>query len=197
MSTILDILGAIVIGGFLLLAIIRMNGTTVESTYVYSADLTVQSNLVAVGGLIEYDFRRIGYCADPSKIPDPSKSILAADSNRIKFLTDVDSDGNVDTVQFYVGPTSELSGTPNPRDRLLYRVVNQEQAKGVNLGVTQLSLQYYDALADLLSFPITVPSAIYTMRISLTIENSAAYNEKYTTAFWRQIRLAARNLRNR
>ncbi len=197
MSTILDILGSIVIGGLLLLTIIRVNAKSAESTYVYSGDFAVQSNLVAVGELIEYDFRRIGYCADPTKIPDPSKSILAADSNSIKFLTDVDSDGNVDTVQFYVGPTSQLSGTPNVRDRLLYRVVNQGSAIGVNLGVTQLTLQYYDALGNLLSFPITVPSAIYTMRISLTIENSAAYNEQYSKAFWRQIRLAARNLRNR
>jgi hypothetical protein len=33
--------------------------------------------------------------------------------------------------------------------------------------------------------------------IDLTIEDVAAYNGQYSSAFWRQIRLATKNLRNR
>jgi hypothetical protein len=136
------------------------------------------------------------------KIPDPSKSIIAADSNSITFLTDEktagnpDGDGIVDTMRYFVGPTSECSGTPNPRDRNLYRVVNGNSMYA-NLGVTQFELNFFDALGAPISFPITVPSEIYTMQINITVENTAAYDENYSTAFWRQIRLAARNLKNR
>ncbi len=69
-----------------------------------------------------------------------------ADSNSIRFITDVDSDGNVDSISYYTGPISELASTPNPRDRFLYRVVNTETPVGTNLGVTAFNLVYYDAL---------------------------------------------------
>ena len=58
-------------------------------------------------------------------------------------------------------------------------------------------MTFYDALGNKLNFPITTPGEIFTMQIDLSVENVAAYNEQYSTAFWRQIRLAARNLRNR
>lgn len=196
-STLLDIIGSTIIGAMLLMILFRMNDAAVENTYVYGGELLVQQNLVEVVTLLEYDFRKIGYCADWQKIPDPSQAILAADSNDITFLTDFDSDGNVDTLRYFTGPTSQLSSTANPRDRMLYRVENNESPKGANLGVTQFSMIYFDAIGNVINFPITVPSEIYTMQINITVENTEAYDENYSSAFWRQIRLAARNLRNR
>jgi hypothetical protein len=35
------------------------------------------------------------------------------------------------------------------------------------------------------------------MQIDIRVENVAAYDEEYRYAFWRQIRLASRNLDNR
>ncbi|HET56715.1 MAG TPA: hypothetical protein ENN33_16090 [Ignavibacteria bacterium] len=196
-STLIDILGSTIIGGMLLLILFRMNDAAVENTYVYGGELIVQQNLVEVVTLLEYDFRKIGYCADWTKIPDPSHAILAADSNDITFLTDLNSDGNVDTLRYFTGPTSDLTGTANPRDRMLYRVENNETPRGANLGVTEFSMIYFDAIGNELSFPITHPSQIYTMQINITVENTDAYDENYSSAFWRQIRLAARNLKNR
>ncbi len=100
-------------------------------------------------------------------------------------------------MHYYLGPASELLNTPNPRDRILYRVVNSEVPVGVNLGVTQFNLTFFDVLGNLINFPIAVPGEIYTMQIDITVEDVAAYDEKYSTAFWRQIRLVAKNLRNR
>ncbi|MDX9924589.1 MAG: hypothetical protein RBS48_07470 [Ignavibacteriaceae bacterium] len=196
-STLIDILGSTLVGGMLLLILLRMNEAATKNTYVYGGELIVQESLVEIVTLLEYDFRKIGYCKNWQKIPDPTKAILIADSNRIVFQTDVNNDMIVDTMKYYVGPASELTVTPNPRDRFLYRVVNGETPKGVNLGVTQFKLIYYDAFGNLLSFPITKPGQIYTMRIDLKIENYAAYDNEYSSVFWRQVRLAARNLRNR
>lgn len=196
-SSLIDVLGATIVGGLLLLILWRLDDSAVENTYVYSSELTVQENLVSVVQLLEYDFRKIGYCADWEKIPDPSKAIIMADSNSIKFETDINNDGNVDTLYYYLGPKSELSNTPNPNDRLLYRVVNNETPRSANLGIVQFNLIYFDALGNKLNFPITQPGEIYTIEINITVENPAAYDNNYSTAFWRQIRLAARNLQNR
>ena len=196
-STIIDIIGSTLIGGMLLMILFRMNDAAVENTYVYGGELLVQQNLVEVVSLLEYDFRKIGFCADWQKIPDPSHAIISADSNDITFLTDLDSDGNVDTLRYFTGPTSELSVTANPRDMMLYRIENNESPKGANLGVTQFNMLYFDAIGNVIHFPITVPSEIYTMQINITVENTEAYDNNYSSAFWRQIRLAARNLRNR
>lgn len=196
-STLIDIMGSTIIGGMLLVILFRMNDTAVENTYVYGGELLVQQNLVEVVTLLEYDFRKIGYCADWSKIPDPADAILLADSNDITFITDLDSDGNIDTLRYFTGPTSELTGTANPRDRMLYRVENNESPKGANLGVTQFNMVFYDAIGAVIPFPITQPRQIYTMQINITVENTDAYDENYSSAFWRQIRLAARNLKNR
>ncbi|NWF90150.1 MAG: hypothetical protein HXY50_11910 [Ignavibacteriaceae bacterium] len=200
-SDIIDLAGSFLIGGLILLILFRMNGAAVENVYNNGGELSLQQNLSVTAKVLEDDFRKIGYCLDWKKIPDPSKSILMADSNRIRFLTDVDNgsgpDGEVDTLLYALGPTSELAVTPNPRDRFLYRIINNETPRGVNLGVTQFKLIYFDALGDTINYPIAVPSEIYTIEINLTVENTAGYNEQYSSAFWRQIRLVARNLRNR
>lgn len=185
-----------------MLILFRMNDAAVENVYNNGGELSLQQNLSVTAKVLEDDFRKIGYCETWTKIPDPSKSILLADSTRIRFLTDVDKDGSgpdgeVDTLLYALGPTSELAVTANPRDRFLYRIINSETPRGVNLGVTQFKLIYFDALGDTINYPVTVPSEIYTIEINLTVENTAGYNEQYSSAFWRQIRLVARNLRNR
>ena len=196
-SVILDILGSTVIGGILMMNLFQINSSAVENNYTGNGELIAQTNLSTTVQVLEIDFRKIGYCADWEQIPIPTQAIISADSSSIKFLTDVDSDGIVDTMHYYLGPTSELLSTPNPRDRFLYRVVNSEVPAGVNLGVTQFNLTFFDVLGNPISFPIAVPGEIYTMQIDITVEDVAAYDEKYSSAFWRQIRLAAKNLRNR
>lgn len=196
-NVILDIIGSIIIAGILMLSIFRVNNSSTEDLYKGTGNLIAQTNLATVVQILEIDFRRIGYCADWKKIPVPTEAILNADSTGIRYLTDVDKDGNVDTMYYYFDPLTDIPGTPNPRDRFIYRVVNSETPVGVNLGVTQFSLEYYNALGSKLSFPISDPREIFTMQIDITVEDVAAYDEKYQTIFWRQIRMAARNLFNR
>ncbi|MFC2139934.1 PilW family protein [Bacteroidota bacterium] len=203
-STLLDILGSMVIGGMLLLIIFRMHDANVENIYTNSAELIVQQDLTAIVELIEYDFRKIGYCKNYYKIPNPAAAIIHADTSRISFLTDVaepptypQGDGIIDTLSYYLGPTSELSITPNPDDKLLYRVLNNDTPAGSNLGVTFFYIIYFNALGAILPTPVQNPGEIARMEIAVQVENVAAYDEKYSTIFWRQIRLVARNLNNR
>jgi len=197
-STILDILGSIVVGGLLLLMLFRTNDSVAENNYQFRGELIAQQNLKTVVSILEHDFRKIAYCKDPVKLPDPSKAILFADSSQIRFLTDENNDGNVDTMDYYIGSTSELPSTPNPNDRFFYRVVNNEIPKGVNLGITRFKLIYFNASGDTIkNLPVPIPGAITTMQIDIVVEDVWGYNKKYSSAFWQQLRLAARNLNNR
>lgn len=196
-STILDILGSIIIGGVLMTIVFRLNDAATEKTYNNSGELALQQNLATVAQIVEYDFRKIGYCADWNKLPDPSKAILYADSSEIKFLTDIEPDGNLDSLHYYLGPVSELSATENPRDRILYRVINDTIPAQSNLGITQFKMVYYDALGDTIYLPISNYGIIASVEINITVENVAAYDTSYSKAYWRQIRMVARNLKNR
>ncbi|MCH7770862.1 MAG: hypothetical protein IIA49_07585 [Bacteroidetes bacterium] len=130
-------------------------------------------------------------------MPDPSKAILFADTSAIKFLTDIEADGELDSIFIYLGPASELLATENPRDRILYRVINDETPVQSNLGVTQFYMVYYDVLGDTIYLPISNNGEISSIEINLTVENVAAYDENYSKAYWRQIRMVARNIKNR
>jgi hypothetical protein len=196
-STILDILGSMVIGGILLSITLRLNDAATAKTYNNSGELSLQQNMVTVAQIIENDFRKIGYCADWNKFPDPSKAIVLAGESSIKYLTDIDYDTNMDSIRYFLGPASELLSTPNPRDRMLYRVVNNETPMSSNLGITQFRMVYFDALGDTLFLPVSEPALIASIEINLTVESVAAYDTAYSSAFWRQIRLVARNLKNR
>ena len=196
-NVILDILGSVVIGGILLLSMANVNEKSTENLYRGSTNLAAQTNLATIVQILETDFRKIGYCADWQQIPTPTEAIIYADSVSIRYLTDVQSDGIVDTMFYYIDHSTDIPETPNPRDRYMYRVVNNEAPVGVNLGVTQFKMTFFNALGTELTFPLADPREIYTMQIDISVEDVAAYNQKYQTIFWRQIRMAARNLFNR
>jgi hypothetical protein len=222
-AVILDVLGSVIVGGILLLTLFRINDNATQNTYNFSGELTLQENLVTTVEVLEYDFRKIGYCENPLALPNPEmNAILYADTSRIKFLTDLlitpygslnpSGDGILDTLEYFLGPTSELTGTPNPNDRMLYRVVNGVPT-GVNLGITGFRIRYFrdsltasgsTTLAEILTNKLPkiyvpgTPTGITAMQIDIKVENTAAYNageNPYRYAFWRQIRLSSRNLK--
>jgi len=210
-STIFDIITSTVIGGVLLLIALRLNAQAIETNAIYQDNLNLQQGLVALVDVVENDFRKIGYCKDWTKISPPNIAIVSADSNSIKFLTDIPSsptdfgDGIVDTILYYTGAAG---GNPNNLlERPLYRVVNGQPTTGWQLGVTRFALRYYDALNDTLSFPITDPTLIYELEINISLMSPAPltqinYHDSTAAAedfkvYWKQIRLASRNLRNR
>ncbi|MCI0706935.1 MAG: hypothetical protein L0Y80_05540 [Ignavibacteriae bacterium] len=210
-STILDIITSVIISGFLLMTALRLNDQANETTILYHSNLTLQQNMTALTGILEHDFRRIGYCRDYKAIKDPADAIRLADTSRIRFWIDVNdeidgSNDDVDSVEYYIGPPSEMTATLNPRDRVLYRKVNNQTPQRLEMGVTQFQFKFFNALGDTLTFPIAEPREIHSMEISLQIESFAPFDVRYTASndtladfqmYWRQIRLAARNLRNR
>ncbi len=200
MAVILDLVGSAVLAGFVIMLGLRMNATMVNSRDSYSADVNVQQNLVSLVQSIEYDFRKMGY-----RVNDPTQVIIRADSNHITFQGDIDDNGIMDTVEWYTGGPE--TGTPNPNDIVLYRKVTPAPSSGSALltsvpGVTEFSLKYLTQEG----LPAISNGQIWIIETSLRLESpwkvldrevldQSYENWGYSAAFWRQTRLASRNLK--
>jgi len=196
-STILDVLGATIIGGLLLLSLLRVNANATENKIIHGSDRILQRDLVELILTVEEDLRKIGYCADPSKLTEGMSRIISANSDQISYYTDVDRDGNLDSLQYYLSDTTALSHTTNPRDRILYRKVSNQLPLMVSTNIVEFNLNYFDALGNVLTSPVASPSLIAHMEISFKVEDSEAYDQKYSVAYWQQVRLTSRNLNKR
>ena len=105
-STILDIIGSVIIGGIVLVSLLNTNTNAVQNTYSYGADVIVQQNMAALVDTIDSDFRKIGYSSILTTVLNPTKVIISADTSTIKFLSDVNNNGTIDTVYYYLGTTN-------------------------------------------------------------------------------------------
>jgi hypothetical protein len=206
-STLLDIIGAMIIGGFMILIINSVNQTASENTSQYNSDLISQQNLVSIVELLEYDFSRIGYCENTDSILSPENMITYADSNKIIFWTDIAvsssnfrGNGTKEELIYELGP--DVNETPNPFDKLLYRYLKGDKKDASNLGITEFKITYFDNLNNKLSHPINTKLISY-MQIDLKVEdcygydtdnNEKLHSEKFPTVFWKQIRLATKNM---
>ena len=201
MSVMLDLIGSVVIAGFVILMGLRLNQTISGSADASMAGLNVQESMADIVRNIESDFRKAGY-----NIPDPTQTIVLADTSHIKFLADMDRNGKVDTVEWYAGPP--LTTLPNPNVRVLYR--NVSDSNGVwsgggaaGLGVTQFHLIYYTQDGKVVP-PLTTSqySKIWVIEIALRVESPYKVqdvvntdNSQYSASFWKQTRLASRNIK--
>ncbi|MCL4540223.1 MAG: hypothetical protein M1378_11620 [Bacteroidetes bacterium] len=198
-STMLDIISSMLISGFLLMTALHMDEQSVNNTYYSETNLTVQQNMTSLVENLEYDFRKMGYCADPNVQPESYMYVVKGNSGYIWFLADLDNMGVLDTVKYFLG-TDPIPGCANQHVRMLYRQVNSNPPFGANLGVAEFSLRYMDGFGQQLPIPFTAPSQVQMVEITLKVEPTAAYGDtSYTQNFalWRQTRLISRNLHNR
>ncbi len=199
-STILDIVGSMLIGGMLLLVALRMDERATANNFESQENLTVQQNMTSLIQNLEWDFRKIGYCKNPALTTDPSTYILLGDTSSVTFVADLTNAGELDTVTWSLG--GPVPGCPNPNVRMLYRRVDSGPDVGSNLGVTEFSLQYFDTFGQPIRTPYiggTLPSP-QLIQVTMKVEPTAQYDDTtsgHIFALWRQTRLVSRNLRNR
>jgi len=199
MAIVIDLIGSMILAGFVTLLGLRLNANISNSAQSYKADVIVQENLVSLVQSIEYDFRKMGY-----RVQDPTQVILRADSDHITFRGDINDNGVIDTVEWYLG--GYVTSTPNPRDRILYRRL-RPVASGTGLigslpGVTVFGLKYLNHEA----MPPSTLGQIWIVETTLRVESPWKVQDRavdaqdyglwtYSAAFWRQTRLASRNLK--
>ena len=106
-SSILDIIGSIMIGGMLLLITLRLNASAQEYSAAYYSNYILQSNLLTLVVMLEDDFKHIGYCKNPRLIRT-GQAIIDAESTKIQYRTDVNNNGSIDIVKYW-----DNTGTPD------------------------------------------------------------------------------------
>ncbi len=138
MNTILDILGASVIGGLILLMVMNFNLFTSDVKLNSDAELQLQTNAKTLAEIINYDLRKVGFNYNGT-------SVITADEKKFTFWGDIDSNGVADKISYYLGDTTEVYGTENPKDKILYREVNGVKQGGASLGLVDLKFHYRTA----------------------------------------------------
>jgi hypothetical protein len=198
-TVLLDILGSSIIGGIILLNLLKLNENVYQEEVTSVLDVNLQVEVINVADIIENDFNKIGFNSIPANMNDLPK-VTWADTSSIKLVYDVaDSagtfDGIYDTVYYYVSDTSALNGTPNPRDRILYRKINSSPSLMISNRITDLKFHYLDAMYDTLSTPLASPGLATYIKISFRVEDPFAYDQKYNEAYWRRLTVTAKNLK--
>ncbi len=205
-SSLIDIIGSFVVGGLIFLMALRLNQSSMERYTAYYSSFNLQTNLTALVSIIEDDFSRVGYSSNANNVI-LREAIVFADTERISFRTDIvdehgRSDGKMDTITYYIGPTSELLSTPNPRDRYLYRQINTGLPIRIYLGLTEFRFKYFNATErEIRQFPVPNPGGIHIIQLSVSLENPVPHQDfmddtTHYKVYWRQMRLVSKMMQN-
>jgi len=178
-----EMAGSFLIGGMLLLSILALNAHIMETATMNSLGTNAQENVTVIVSILDYDFRKMGY-----KVDSGTPIITSMSDTTIVFLGDIDDNGVVDTVNYYLGPTSEPSNTDNPNDRYLYRNVNGT-ASDVALGMTKWNLSYFGSDGAVTA----VPASVRSIRITFTVQTMVPFDTTYGEARW-EGRFSPKNL---
>jgi len=186
MGSYLNLIGSFIIGGLFLLTINRYQSSFNQNSNEKLLEVITIQKSSAIIKLIEHDFNRMGF-GIPTDVEHPNvQAIKEAGSDYIHFYSDIDADGTVDVVKYYLSDANAADGTDNPQDKILYRLVNAEPEADAALGVTQFQLRYFKSdgneVTDLTdSFQL---AQVRTFEISLMVESTIGYDDQYSSFYW-------------
>lgn len=87
MTSVLDYIIAMVVGGAILLITITVTDTGTREFLNYNSDAIIQMNLINMSNTIEYDLRKMGY-----GIPEGDQVLFMAQPNHLKFIAHLNRD---------------------------------------------------------------------------------------------------------
>jgi len=191
MGYLLDIVGSFIIAGMVVMILLAVNINNSASSSVILFTTIEQRKVTDVSELIEYDIYKIGY-----RIPD--EKIAIADSNEIKFYTDINDNDLADSIHYYLGETTDLSYTTNPDDKPLHRNRNNQDSLSTAFPVVDFHLSYFDSIGNTLDYASLTSSAgrvlIKSIKIKIAVETDEMYDEQYRTSEWKK-KISPKNLR--
>jgi hypothetical protein len=189
MGAMIDYLGSMLIGGVVILMMISFNGNVIESSGLQTFKTGVQGNLTTVTDILENDFRKMGY-----RIPVLTDSaIVYADTTTLKFRGDINNDGTIDTVTYFID-TAGARLTTNPKDSVLFRQVNRGGATAMFVGMISFKMRYYNSSDSLIpGNRIFATSKIKSILVSMNMQSKDPYDTVYVGAYWER-KIRPRNL---
>ena len=182
MNILLDLVGSTIIGALIVSMLLNFNVFQSNAMISSDSELRLQQNAKTIAEILNHDFRKIGYRYD-------NTAFVEADSERVSFYSDVDRDGNIELVTYMLGDTTEVPGTTNLRDRILYRIVDSDTISGPSLGLTKAKFSYFSGSG----VETTTLSEIQYVKAELWIEGVEPVDGKYPFTYW-ELTINPRNL---
>lgn len=186
MSVMLDVIGAALLVGMLMLTILNVNVNMTLETYKSASEFHTQTEMIQLARILEFDLYKMGYgVAKPS--------IVAADTSYLKFRANLkDISGARDSVEYILG--TAVTSSQNPNDRHLLRVENVSSVS-ISYSVTRFKLSYYDRNDSLMTTPVTgfKLDSIRAVKVFLSLESPMPFDSSYAGAYYEKI-IYPRNL---
>lgn len=164
MSSLIDMVGAAILFGVLILAVGRIQGNLNSTLYQNTFNLNTQSEAVLLAREFEYELAKAGYGVTGSKIS-------VADSMKIAFTGAMSFGGTVDSISYYTGAAD--SSTKNPNDFKFVRYARSSGALSQRLIMTYFRISYFDTTNTRMSTPVTgaALNAIRGINIKFRVES--------------------------
>ena len=158
MGSIIDMIGALIFGGLLLLTAARLERFVVSTQQQSNFDSRTQQNCIQLGEILENDLYGAG-----AGVSQGTNVFLSASPDSLRFKYDPDGNGVPDSVSYYAGPKNSAA---NPNQRSLVRIYDGVSQK-MNLGLTNLKFFYYDSFGT----ATIVLKNIIAVRVKLDVES--------------------------
>lgn len=206
MASLLDVLFSVLLGVTIVLIILHANGIVQEGWFSYNAETMVQQMLISTATLVEGEFRNMGFGVEKEQSTS-SGIILYADSTRIRFASDLGSNGIINEIEYRLGETSDVS-FQNENIRPLYRSVDGGKENIIGM-VTEFTLRYFNREGEALPVPLVNPGNIHLVEIEMEVQHPFALKrdqknmamessgDYFATSRWRQTRLSSKNFNTR
>lgn len=185
MGSLLDIIGSLLIFGLVLLMTLQLNVFTLEKN-TQSAFRTMNQETISgsesytgLGGILEGDLAKIG-------VGDTvSPSVMIADSTQLKFRGDLDGNGAVDSLRYYVTTPASIPAGGNPNLKYFYRRQNAESGSAGWYGVSSVKFLYLDNMGRTIPTPVAANalSSIRSVRVKLMVEGATRLKMDTDTSF--------------
>jgi len=225
MSTMIDILGGMIIGSILLLVAMTAMDNGVRQFVNHNADAIVQNELASLSDVVQNDLRKMGYAIPESM---QHQIVRVADPDHLVFISNlnIDSDyyqavhGNLhtdavpDTIEFTVQPFDSI--TFFDTSLVLYGinrrvVVSQEATVSSQIGT--ISNDNVFRYLDQVGRPVSYMPATVMVEVTLVALNPNVYisdeviqadnpvermrelRKLLRESYWRQTRVISKNLR--
>ena len=181
MNSVLNIIGSIILFGIFMIAIISLDGNVSSTSHQTTLETGTQENIVALAELFDHDFLKIGH-----RKPAPKLKPGVTDSIRITWYSDIDNNGTMDSVFYYLG--DKECNSPNPNTRILYRKINNANPGIVNHGIVSFNLSYYDSSMTQINYSnlnnITGINKVCAIKIRVRVESQYKIEKDYASTFW-------------
>jgi hypothetical protein len=161
MKEVIDYLASVMVGGMVFMTLMQYYVGVGETSATQAFDNAVQENLTSAAQIMEYDFQKIGFGSTDSA------KVSKADSASVIFKSDIDANGTVDTLTYFLGTAVAPAS-----------------------GVTRFKLSYYDAGGSKTS----ILKNIRSLKVALTLESMYGFDSTYPAVCWERT-IRPRNLR--